>query len=85
VADDAGVLRRVQLSRMSVDYAIVERARTAPDKPPLGPLAARRFGPFIETLQSCDLTRIREGDVLNKADYRRQLAETLKVTGDPAP
>ena len=79
VAGDAAVLRRVQLSRMSVDYAIVERARGAPDKPPLGPLAARRFGPFTETLRSCDLTRLMEWQTLDKGDYRKKLAAALGV------
>ena len=79
VADQPEVLRRVKLSRMSVDYAIVERARGAADKPPLGPVAARRFEPFMETLQSCDLTRIREWDALDKAEYGKQLAEALGI------
>ncbi len=79
VADQPEVLRRVKLSRMSVDYAIVERARAAADKPPLGPLAARRFEPFMETLQSCDLSRIREWDVLDKAEYGQKLATALGI------
>ena len=82
VADDPEVLRRVKLSRMSVDYAILERARTQAsqgqaDKPPLGPLAARRFEPFMNTLDSCDLTRIMEWQTIDKADYRSKLAASL--------
>ncbi len=84
-AGDPEVLRRVQLSRMSVDYAILERARAQAsagnrDKPPLGPLAARRFEPFTKTLQSCDLTRLMEWQALDKADYRKKLAEALGIT-----
>ena len=85
VASEPDVLRRVQLSRMSVDYAILERARAQAskgerDKPPLGPLAARRFEPFTKTLQSCDLTRLMEWQALDKADYRKKLAEALGIT-----
>jgi len=85
VARDPKVLRRVQLSRMSVDYAILERARAQAsagnrDKPPLGPLAARRFEPFTKTLQSCDLTRLMEWQAVDKADYRKKLAEALGIT-----
>jgi len=82
VADEPDVLRRVKLSRMSVDYAIVERARLQAaqgqrDKPPLGPLAARRFKPFVDTLDSSDLTRLMEWQALDKADYRAKLAAAL--------
>ncbi|MFH1264252.1 MAG: DUF4838 domain-containing protein [Planctomycetota bacterium] len=82
VANDPDVLRRVKLSRMSVDYAIVERARAQAaagqrDKPPLGPLAARRFNPFVDTLDSCELSRLMEWQALHKADYRAKLAAAL--------
>jgi hypothetical protein len=84
VADEPEVLRRVKLSRMSVDYAIVERARAqasqkAREASPLGPLAARRFEPFVETLQSCDLTRLMEWRTVDKAEYRKKLAEALGI------
>jgi len=87
VADEPEVLRRVKLSRMSVDYAILERARTQASqghagKPPLGPLAARRFEPFMETLQSCDLTRIKEWQTIDKADYRKKLGAALGLPGN---
>jgi hypothetical protein len=36
VKDDPTLLQRVKIGRMSVDYAILERARLAPDKEPLG-------------------------------------------------
>jgi len=82
VADDPEVLRRVKLSRMSVDYAILERARARAaagqrDKPPLGPLAAQRFKPLLETLDSSDLSRLMEWQALDKADYRKTLAAAL--------
>ena len=84
VAGEPEVLRRVQLSRMSVDYAILERARAQAskgerDKPPLGPLAARRFEPFTKTLESCDLTRLMEWQAVDTADYRKKLAEALGI------
>ena len=58
VAGDADVLRRVQISRMSVDYAIMERARAELQKPaaaitgrpPIAKLAVERFHPFMKTL-----------------------------------
>ena len=51
-ASDAAVLKRVQLGRMSVDYAIVERVRAAAGKKdsppsPLAALAVERFKPFV--------------------------------------
>lgn len=81
-ATDAAVLRRVQIGRMSVDYAIVERVRAAAGKqgtapPPLAPLAAARFKPFIEMLGTSGLTNLREGQRLNLADYRDKLAAAL--------
>ncbi len=84
VSDKPAVLRRVKRSRMSVDYAILERAgrRVAKKQPThaqLHALAVARFKPFFETLQSCPLSRIREGTTLDKDQYRKQLAETLGV------
>jgi len=79
VAADPEVLRRVKRSRMSVDYAILARARIQPDKAPLGPLAIQRFKPYFETLQSSGLTRLMEWQALDLPDYRRKLAEALKL------
>lgn len=73
-ADQPAVLLRVQRSRMSVDYAIVERAR---HEPGLRPLAHRRLEPFLKTLADSGLTRLREGQPLNVADYRAQLVQAL--------
>ncbi|MEE8453144.1 MAG: DUF4838 domain-containing protein [Thermoguttaceae bacterium] len=83
VADRSEVLRRVQLSRMSVDYAILERARLQAAKNqsggPLKTLAAARFEPFLDTLESSKLSRIREWTVLDKAAYRAELGKTLGI------
>jgi len=82
--DDPELLRRVQLSRMSVDYAVVERARLLAgrgqlDDSPLKEVARRRFGPFMETLQGSGLTRLREGQPLDFPGYRSKLAEALGI------
>jgi len=82
--DDADVLRRVKVSRMSVDYAIAERARREAGDPanaasPLVALAKQRFAPFMETLKSSGLTRLSEGQALNLNDYRTNLAKALKI------
>lgn len=82
-ASDPAVLGRVKISRMSVDYAIVERARGAAKKeapkPPLVEAAVRRFGPFLETLGSSGLTHRSEGTRLNLPEYRKGLAASLGV------
>lgn len=79
VADQPEVLRRVRIGRMSADYAILERARLAPDKEPLGPLARERFEPFFEILGPSGLTRIREWTVLDVDEYRQGLAQALGI------
>jgi len=86
VAGRPDVLGRVRRSRMSVDYAIVERARlqTAGKlrrSEDLMTLARRRFGPFIETLQGSPLTHLREWNAVDKADYAAKLATALHVEG----
>lgn len=83
-ADDPDVLGRVKISRMSVDYALLERARiqsadSQDDPTPLRALAARRFGPFFEVLASSGLTRIREWTTLDTDDYRNNLAAALGI------
>ncbi len=83
-AGDPDVLRRVKLSRMSVDFAIVERARieagkgAGADKDLLA-LAKARFQPFMETLTTSGLTNLREGQRTGFADYRSKLASALGV------
>jgi len=86
-AGDPAVLRRVQLSRMSVDYAIMERARAelqkvpaaASARPPVAKLAVERFHPFMTTLESSGLTHLQEGQPLDLKGYRAALARTLGV------
>jgi len=83
-ADDAGALVRVKVSRMSVDYAIMERARREAGDPakassPLVVLAKQRFAPFTKALQLSGLTRLSEGQALNFNDYRDNLAKALKI------
>lgn len=84
VAADAEVLRRVQISRMSVDYAIVERARNAAARPggadaALVALAKERFAPYVETLRTSGLKNLREGRPLNLEEYRANLAKALAI------
>ena len=78
------ILRRVKLSRMSVDYAIVERARLQaqkklPANETFQSLAAERFKPFMEVLKSSNLTHLREGPPFDKEAYRRDLAKDLQI------
>jgi hypothetical protein len=89
-AADPAVLRRVQLSRMSIDYAIVERARAvmngkAPAKAdqPFIELARNRFEPFIETLKTSGMTHLREGKQFDVAGYRASLAKALAIEKKP--
>jgi hypothetical protein len=77
-ADEPEVLRRVRLSRMSIDYAILERARLQPAGK-LKALAAERFKPFFGVLGSSGLTRLREGAPLDVGDYRRKLGAALRL------
>jgi hypothetical protein len=86
-ATDPDVLPRVRLSRMSVDYAVMERARADLEKPaaaitgrpPIVELAVQRFQPFMKTLEISGLTRLREGQNLDLKEYRASLAKTLGV------
>ena len=64
VADNPDVLRRVKLSRMSVDYAIVERARSmVREKVPMEDrfmrLAKSRVDPFLNILKSSKLKHLK--------------------------
>jgi hypothetical protein len=82
VADQPELLRRVQLSRLSVDYAILERARLEAQKklpadPALRALAATRFEPYCDLLDSCPLTRLSEWRPVDKEAYRKTLAADL--------
>ncbi len=85
VAGDAAVLRRVQISRMSVNYAIMECARAELQKPlaaitrrpPIAALAVTRFHPWITMLETSGLTHLRECYPLDLKAYRASLAKTL--------
>jgi hypothetical protein len=87
VAGEADILRRVQISRMSVDYAIMERARAELQKPGTAvaaqslivKLAIERFHPWMKALETSGLTRLREGENLNLEQHRAGLAKTLGV------
>jgi hypothetical protein len=84
VEKDPVVLNRVQISRLCVDYAIVERARleTAGKLPldkELKNLALKRFEPYLKTLEQSGVTRLHEGTPLNLETYRQVLAAGLGV------
>lgn len=75
-------LKRVKLGRMSVDFAIVERARAQGAKkgagaPAIVELARKRFQPYTDTLASSGLTRLREGQPFKSDEYRQGLAKAL--------
>ncbi len=84
MAGEPEVLRRVKLSRMSPDCAIVERARLQMqhkqpvDKAYLA-LAAARYKPFIETLRSSGLGCLRASMPFDKEAYVRDLAKDLRL------
>jgi hypothetical protein len=84
VAAEPVILRRVKISRMSVDCAIMERARlqsqkTLPASAPFMALAARRFKPFMETLMASQLAFVHlRGSPIDKIVYRRELAKDLR-------
>jgi hypothetical protein len=84
-AADAAVLRRVQVGRLSVDYAIVERARPAAAKKetppsPLVALARQRCQLYLDRLGTSGLTNLQEWKQLDLADYRAKLTAALGVS-----
>ena len=84
-AAEPEVLRRVKLSRMSVDYAILERGRLeAAQRLAINDrflaMAKQRFAPFFQTLQASKVVRLSEGDPLDKEAYRRDLALRLRIS-----
>jgi hypothetical protein len=85
VAGQPELLRRVRLSRMCVDYAILERARLeAAQRLAINDrflaMAKQRFAPFFQTLQSSKVVRLSEGSPLDKEAYRRDLALSLRIS-----
>ena len=79
VAGQPKFLERVRIGRLSVDYAILERARSAPDKEPLASLAKQRFAPFIETIPVARISRLMEWQTLDLGKYREDLAKALGI------
>ncbi|MBN2210584.1 MAG: DUF4838 domain-containing protein [Sedimentisphaerales bacterium] len=83
-SNDPVVLQRVKISRMSVDYAIVERARLQiaghlPVNEDLKILALHRVEPYLETLKQSGLARLAEVVPLNFDQYRKGLISALGV------
>jgi hypothetical protein len=83
-AGDPKALARVKLSRMSLDYAILERARLEaakrlPANAALRSAAAARFDPFFKTLRPSGLTHLREGQPFNLSQYQDGLSKALRV------
>jgi hypothetical protein len=85
-AGEAAVLKRVRISRMSVDYAVVERGRAAQGSArssaapqPAIVLAKARFQPFMRTLETSGMTYLREGQRLDFPQYRTGLAKALAI------
>lgn len=81
VADDPLVLDRVEIARMSVDYAILEKARFYKSSNrmlgSLDPLVATRFNPFFKTLKRSGLTYLTELTPLDFSAYKEELARVL--------
>jgi hypothetical protein len=85
VAAQPEILRRVRLSRMSVDYAILERARLeAAQRLAINDrflaMARQRFASFFQTLKTSKVVRLSEGAPLDKEAYRRDLALRLRIS-----
>jgi hypothetical protein len=78
------VLQRVRISRLSVDYAILERGRlqslgSLPKNDAFAAVVAARFAPFFAALEQSRVVRLREGAPLDKQAYRRDLAKDLRM------
>jgi hypothetical protein len=85
VAGQPEVLDRVKRSRMSVDFAIMERARLQarkqlPANPEFMKLAISRFAPFSVTFHASPLTKIKEYENVDKKVYCRDLAKEIGAT-----
>jgi hypothetical protein len=84
-AADPAVLFRVRVSRLSVDYAIVERAKCEvagkiPLNERLKALAIERLGPYFEALAGAGQVRLSEGSPLDIEKYRRESAAGLGIS-----
>ncbi len=85
VAAQPETLQRVRLSRMCVDYAMLERGRLESAQPlPINArfiaMAKQRFAPFSQTLKASKVVRLHEGDPLDKEAYLRDLALRLRIS-----
>jgi len=85
MADQPELLERVQVSRMSVDYAILERARLQarnkfPKNDVFVQLATQRFDPFFKTFRSSTIAYLKERHAVDKEAYRRDVAKDLGLT-----
>jgi hypothetical protein len=83
-ADDAAVLHRVKVGRLSVDYAILERARPQyitkrPVNEAYRALVAARFQPFCDALKASQITRLHEIQNFDREAYVRNLAKDLQI------
>ena len=88
VLDRPDVRRRVRISRMSVDYAVCERARAggpsvyatdhAKFEMTVRPEHRTRVERFLATLESSGMTRIEEWRALDLAKYGAGLTETFR-------
>jgi hypothetical protein len=83
-ADEPTTLQRVRFSRMSLDYAILERCRLQklkkmPACEKLAHVAAARFNPFADAFLQSPLTGLSEGPGLDKAAYLSNLAKDLGI------
>jgi hypothetical protein len=86
VARDLTLLHRVQIARLSVDYAILERGRlraqkTLPASPDAAALAKARLAPFSEAFRNSEVTQFGEGRPVDKEVYLRDLANALHSDG----
>jgi hypothetical protein len=77
--DDLEVARRVRIGRSSVDYAILERARTEPDGSIVRTMARARLVPYLQTLADAGVTRLRESQALDLPSYKANLARVLAI------
>jgi hypothetical protein len=84
VAAEPALLHRVKIGRLSVDFALLERARfRAKKKMPVNEaattLAKSRFQPFSENLRKSNVTHLHEGHPLDKDAYLNALAKDLEI------
>ena len=88
--DKPEVQARVKTSRLSVDYAIIERAVIqAGKKPPrdetLLPLARQRKEVYLATLKASGVTKIKEYQPLNFDAYQQRVSTALQPPALSAP